>query len=140
MTKVEKSYSGQTLRGFQAVNHLANAPWRQQPKNSLEQVENHQPFYIDLCANLNHLLDKKKKSHKISSSSAKLEQFFIVLFVILKCNSNLSILINRYFQNFNWHLHVLINQKEIQYQCLHSKLFPGFRDCSTFTIRSHTVQ
>ena len=45
----------------------------------------------------------------------------MVLFVILKCYSN--------FPTFNWHLQVLIMQKEIQYQCPHSKLFPGFRAC-----------
>ena len=37
LTKVEKSSAGQTLTGFQAASHLANAPWRQQPENSLEE-------------------------------------------------------------------------------------------------------
>ena len=47
----------------------------------------------------------------------------MVLLVILKCNSNLSFLINPHFHALNWHLQVLIVQKEIQYQCPHSKLF-----------------
>ena len=38
---------------------------------------------------------------------------------------SLSILMNPYFHTFNWHLQVLIKQKEIQHQCPHSKLFPG---------------
>ena len=48
-------------------------------------------------------------------------------FVILKCNTDLSFfLINLYFHTFNWHLQVLMIQKEIQYQCPHSNLFPDF--------------
>ena len=37
LTKLEKSYSGQTLKRFQAASHLANGPWGQQPENSLEE-------------------------------------------------------------------------------------------------------
>ena len=53
----------------------------------------------------------------------------MVLFVILRCNANLSFLINLYFHSFIWHLQVLIMQKGIQYQCPHSKVLPGFRVC-----------
>ena len=49
--------------------------------------------------------------------------------IILKCNSDLSFLKNPYYSAFNWHLQVLVMQKEIQYQCPYSKLFHGFRDC-----------
>ena len=40
----------------------------------------------------------------------------MVSFVILKCNSKLPILINPYVHTFNWHLQVLIKQKDIQNQ------------------------
>ena len=53
-----------------------------------------------------------------------------VVSVILKCNSNLSFFLNPYFRTFNLkHPEVLILQKDIQDQCPHSKLFPGFRAC-----------
>ena len=53
----------------------------------------------------------------------------MVLFVILKCNSNSSFLTNPYFHTFNWPLRVLIVKKENPDQCPHSKLFSGFRAC-----------
>ena len=34
LAKVKKSYSGPTLKKFQAARHLANANWRQPPENS----------------------------------------------------------------------------------------------------------
>ena len=53
-----------------------------------------------------------------------LSSFVIVLFFILKCNSNLYFFIHPYSHTFNWHLQVKIMQKEIQDRCLYSKLFP----------------
>ena len=38
LEKVEKLYSGQTLTRSQAASHLANAPWRQQPENSWQNI------------------------------------------------------------------------------------------------------
>ena len=122
----EKSYFGQILTGFQAASHLANAPWWQQPENSLEEylATFLQCSLCPLCEpGENHLLYEKKIRTR-SLAEAKLVSFFMVLFVILKCNSNLSILINQHFHTFNWPHQVLIVQKEIQYQFPHSKLFP----------------
>ena len=59
---------------------------------------------------------------------------FMVILVILKCNSNLFFFINQYFHLFNWHLRVLIVQKEIPDMRPHSKLFSGFRACLVQTI------
>ena len=53
----------------------------------------------------------------------------MVVFVILKCYSYLSFLINLYFHTSNLHFQVLIMQKEIQYQCPHSMLLPRLRAC-----------
>ena len=38
--------------------------------------------------------------------------FVIVLCLVLKCNSNMSFIINPCFPNFNWHLKLLIMQKK----------------------------
>ena len=92
------------------------------------EIKKHQPFYCDHFENLN-LLDEKKKILTRSLPEAILEQFCSVLFVILKCNSNSSFLINPYFHTFNCHLQVLIKQKEIQYlffSFFFFYLFPGF--------------
>ena len=50
LTTVEKLYSKITLPKFQAASHLANAPWRQQPGNSLEEylVDNNKLKTINL--------------------------------------------------------------------------------------------
>ena len=57
----------------------------------------------------------------------------MVLFVILKCNSNLSSLMNPYFATFNWHLQVLIMQKRNHF--LNRSFFP---DSGLVLINTHT--
>ena len=57
----------------------------------------------------------------------------MVLFVILKCNSNLFVFKKSIVPHCQ--LRVLIKQKEIQDQCSHWKLFPGFRVCFFFIFK-----
>ena len=70
LTKVKKSYSGQTLTGFHEASHLTNAPWRQQPENSLEEYlanNNNKSrtstfLHWSLCEPGDNLLLEEKKS------------------------------------------------------------------------------
>ena len=66
-------------------------------------------------------------SQKISNRARlKQKQFFLVLFVILKCNS-LSFLINQYFHTFNWHLQVLIMKRNSVMTHFVRSFFPDSR-------------
>ena len=75
LAKVENSYSGQTLTRFQAASQLANAPWRrQQPDNSpLKNV------WLRTTISL--------KPSTFFDELPKLEQFVMVLYVILNFSS-----------------------------------------------------
>ena len=69
----------------------------------------------------------EEKIRTRSLAEAKLEQSVMLLFVILKFKSNLSILINPYFHTYNWHLQFI--QKKNSGPVSSSEAFPGFRPC-----------